>query len=206
MGESLCRSHPGQRCTAPAAERAARCRQDQALHLRRSARPERLSDRGVLGVDGDQLPRCGGALDELPADDQRLLVRERQQGTGLEGGERGPEADRPGDAVQHHIRLDAAHETLGVGGAERGLVHTEPLGLRRKSLDIATRGEADDAEPLRVRRDDVEGLRTDRPGRAEDDYSAHASHRTAGVRDQRAVFRMSMTKTIVSVPLIVPDP
>ena len=81
----------------------------------------------MLGVDRDDLPRLGERLDQRAADDQRLLVGERQRAARLQGGEGGREADRAGDAVQHGV---------AVGGGELG----GRLGARRGSRAAARAG------------------------------------------------------------------
>ena len=91
----------------------------------RVARAQRLGDRGVLGVDRDDLARLRDRGHEIAADDQRLLVREREGAAGLERGERGAEPHGAGDAVEHHVGLDVAHELLGLVGAERGVLDPE---------------------------------------------------------------------------------
>ena len=68
----------------PAAERSAAGRQDQPAHLVRRAAAQALGQRRVLGVDRHDLAGLGGGLDQRAADDQRLLVGQRERGAGLE--------------------------------------------------------------------------------------------------------------------------
>ena len=74
--------------------------------LRTSARVaagQRLEERGVLGVDRDDLAGLGERLDQRAADDQRLLVGQGQGPARLEGGQGRGEADGAGDAVEHGV-------------------------------------------------------------------------------------------------------
>ena len=76
------------------AERTAGCREHQPAHLAVLARAQRLRDRRVLGVDGDDLPGPRRRCHQLAADDERLLVGEREGGSGLEH-RQGRARDRP---------------------------------------------------------------------------------------------------------------
>ena len=78
-GERLLRRHVGELgARAPAERSAARCH-DEPAHLLGATATQALRDRGVLDVDGHDLPRCGDGLDERAADDERLLVGERER-------------------------------------------------------------------------------------------------------------------------------
>ncbi len=139
----------------------------------RVARAQRLGDRGVLGVDGDDLARLRDRGHEIAADDQGLLVREREGAAALECGERRAEAHGAGDAVEHHVGLDIAHELLGLVGAERGELDLELLGLRLHRLAMRTGRQPDHLETPRIRADHLESLSADRAGGTEDDDAAH---------------------------------
>ncbi|GAA3136803.1 hypothetical protein GCM10020001_069170 [Nonomuraea salmonea] len=146
-------------------------------------RPQALLQGGVLGVDGQDLARRGQPLDQWPADDQGLLVGQREQAARLEGDQGGGQAERAGDAVEHHVALPARHLGHPVGAAEhdrldavglqrlaqrghgRGVGHRHRLDaeLRRlpgQQVDPATScRQRRDAETAGVGGDDVEGLR-----------------------------------------------
>ncbi len=136
-----------------------------------TAAAQALRQRAVLGVDRARSdPGLARAVHDRAADDQRLLVGQRQDVAGLEGGQRGPQPDRAGDAVEHHVALEARRPRWTPprrGRRSRG----ELLDLRRRTGRRCPPpgGEADDPEPVRVRAHDVEGLRADRAGRAEHD-------------------------------------
>ena len=66
----------------------------------------------------------------------------------LERGERGRETHRAGDAVEHDVGLDVAHELLGLVGAERGVLDAELRGLRLERARFEPAGEPDDLEPV----------------------------------------------------------
>ena len=212
-----------------AAEGSTGCRQHEPAHLGVLAGAQRLRDRRVLGVDGDDLagPRDRG--DQLTAHDQGLLVRERERAAGLERSERRAETDGPGDAVEHDVGIDIAHQLLGLVGAERGVLDLEVLGLRVEGGAVGAGGETDDLEAPRVGADHLESLGADRAGGSEDDDAAHevmlvtsAATTLRTGRRGRARFsycaagaapcapRMSTTKTSVSpfrsVSLISPSP
>ena len=122
----------GELVAAAAAERPARRGEHEAAHLVVGARAQRLRDRRVLGVDGHDLARAREAGHEVAADDERLLVGERERGAALERRERRRQADRPGDAVQHDVGVDVAHELHGLVDADRGVLDAE---LRRLRLE-----------------------------------------------------------------------
>ena len=179
-----------QRLSAATAERAAGCRQHESPHLVARAAAQRLGDRGVLRVDRDDLPRARDRRDEVAADDQRLLVREREGAAHLERGEGRAQSDRAGDAVEHDVRLDVAHQLLGLDGAERGVLDVEFLGLSAELLPIGSGCQPDDLEPPRVGADDLERLSADRTGGAEDEHATHrASLAAAAAPRHRAARR-----------------
>jgi hypothetical protein len=69
-----------------------------------------------------------------------------------------------GDAVQHDVRVDVAHELHGLVDADRGVLDPELRGLLLETRTIRAHGEPDDLEPARVGADDVERLGADRTG------------------------------------------
>ena len=105
----------------------------------------------------------------------------------------GPEPGRADDRVEHEVGAglgDEPHEPLGpgehlavgprlggarggVGVAERDPVDAVRARLRDQRLVRALGGEADELERLGRARDDVERLRADRAGRAEDQEPLH---------------------------------
>ena len=88
---------------AAAAERPAAGGEHQAAHLVGGAAAQALRQRAVLGVDRDDLARLGPRGHDRAADDQRLLVGQRQGAAGVERGERRPQPERTVDAVEHHV-------------------------------------------------------------------------------------------------------
>ena len=116
----------------PASERAARAGEHDALEVLAPLAAHRHRERGVLGVDGQQPLRL--ALDEvgheLAADDEALLVRERERLARLQRRERGRQPGRADERVQHHVGLGLAREALGrVGTLDR----SRPRAPRRSS-------------------------------------------------------------------------
>ncbi len=198
------------------AERAAGRGDDEPRHLVEPAAAQALGQRRVLGVDGDDAvggtgsAAAGGAggLDhERPADDERLLVGQRQGRAGAERGQGGTQADRAGHAVEDDVGavpgdLDdavlAAHDLgdapavgeHGDGGGELvddvlardgdGL-DAELDGLAGEQVDVATaRGERDHPEPVGGAADDVDRLGADRPRGPEQHDVSHAPIITDG--------------------------
>ena len=130
----------------------------------------------------------GGGDDEVAADDQRLLVGERDRGAGLSAARVGPEPDGAGDAVDapgrrrcrassttpaspvEHLevrdgRLAASAAAAGRPGRRAGTPWASRL--RRERRPVAAGGEPDDLEAIGVCRDDLQRLGADRPGRPE---------------------------------------
>ena len=183
--------------------------------LRTSARlaaGQRLEERGVLGVDGDDLAGRGEGLDQRAADDQRLLVGQGQHPARLQRGQGRGEADGAGDAVEHGVaggggqlggrvgpgqdlgqrlaRAVAAASAVAQGG-HRVLArdgdggHPQPVRLLGEQLDPAAgRGERGHPEAVGVAQHDVDGLGADRSGRAEDHDVTRAA-RAVGVAGGR---------------------
>ncbi len=105
-----------------------------------------LRDRGVLGVDGNDLAGRGQPGDQRPAHDQGLLVRQREHPAGLERGERGGEPAEPGHRVQHHVGRPGRDLGHGVRArqhrwaAARLLALAGPAGERRQGVPHLTGG------------------------------------------------------------------
>ena len=102
----------------------------------------------MLGVDRNDLTRPRARGDEVAADDERLLVGEREGAAGLERGERRAEPDGSGDAVQDDVGLDIPHELLRLVGAERGVLDAELGRLRVESRAVRPGREPDDLEAI----------------------------------------------------------
>ena len=160
----------------------------------------------MFGVDGQKPLRL--ALDEihheLSADDEALLVGEREGLAALEGGQRGTEAgcthkrvhDDVGIGVpREHFRcvrtgeyLDARDRSQAPPQLDgRGLVRhrhvrgNELADLSRQEFEIvACRREPDDLEPVGVAPDDVQRLGSDRACGSEHDERAHIFKGTPG--------------------------
>ena len=107
--------------------------------LGRAPGAQALPDRGVLGVDGDDLAAARGARlgDDRPGRDQALLVRERETLARLQRGERRRQPREPDDRVEHDVGVGQRGElgehardrrrTRGPGRRER---RTRPPGAR----------------------------------------------------------------------------
>ena len=194
-----------------AAERAAARRQHQPTYLLGAAATQALRQRRVLRVDGHDLARSSPIGDQGSADDERFLVGQGQRAAGVEGGQRGFEADRAGHRVEDDItgprgdlgrRVGSGEDlredvvpgapslTLGLGvegqlqvrGRTRlrdgDHLDAELQRLRGEQLDTrSAAGEADHAEALRVAPNNVQRLRADRAGGAEQHEVAAAGHR-----------------------------
>ena len=173
MRERLGGRHVRQRSPVATAEGTTGCRQHEPPDLFGRARAQRLRDRGVLGVDGHDLTGLGARRHEIAADDERLLVGERERAPALERGEGRAEPDGSGDAVEHDVGLDVADELLGLVRTERGVLDVELLGLRGDELPVGSGGEAYDLEAAGVGPDDVERLRADGAGGTEDEDATH---------------------------------
>ncbi len=177
MGECLLRSHVAQGLASPPAKRATGCREHQPSNLARVPRAKRLSDRRVLGVDGHKLPRASEAGDKLTADNEALLVRERERLARLERGQRRCKADRPGDAVEHDIGLDIPCQLSSFLGSDARVLNAELCRLGGQKLSVRARAETDHSEAIGIVAHHLERLNPDRPRRAEDHDAAHAATR-----------------------------
>ena len=179
----------------PAAEGAARGRDDQSADLGMGAGPQRLPDGGMLRVDGIDLVIAHlRAEKQVTACDDRFLVGERQLRASPQRRNGWFESARACDAVQHQV---------GTGTGD-GVDRLRPgLNLRVPSSDLleclmqrrngglviyghlrhmmtcdllcqkphmrASGGQTGDGEPLRMPTDDIQTLRADRTGRSEND-------------------------------------
>ena len=156
---------------------------------------------------------CGERGDELAADDQRLLVGEREVDPLAQRRDRRKQSRRADDPVQHQVALalgdqpdDAVgpgqHLTAGprlarprgrVGVGHRDLADAVAAGLLEQRLPRARGAQRDDRELGRAR-DHVEGLAADRPGRAEDrDASGHSIQSRRSARRARARARPALS-------------
>jgi hypothetical protein len=159
--------------------------------------------RGVLGVDGDQL-RAGGLRQrghELTADDERLLVGQRDVDALGERDDRRAEPGRADDRVEHQVGLglgDEPYEPLRtgehlpigprlartrgrVGVGEGDAAHAVAARLLDERLVRRAGGQADQLELARCALDHVERLRADRARGAQDEEPPHGSPLWQGV-------------------------
>lgn len=181
----------------------------------------------MLGVDRDDLPRLGERLDQRAADDERLLVGEREGAARFERGEGGREPDRPGDAVEYGVTLGGGElcgricsgEDLGqrlpapvplaqglpqrrydVLAGDRDGTYPKPPRLLRQQPDPPARGgEPAHPEPAGIALHEVDGLRTDRPGGSQDHHVPWPV-RGHGIEDK---MRISEGRWTVTHPSIV---
>ena len=169
-----------------AAEGAAGRREREPVDGARPLAGDQLVQRGVLGVDRDQL-RAGGLRQghhQLAAHDERLLVGQRDVDPLGERDDRRTEAGRPDDRVEHEVGAglgDEPHQPLGpgehlaagpgLGGARRGVgvAERDPrdavrAGLRRRAPRASARPTARRARrpPARVRRRRAPACRSSR--------------------------------------------
>ena len=86
--------HVASSVAAPAAERPSAGGEHQPLDLAAAPAAQALGQRRVLGVDGHDLPRRRGPRHERAPDDQRLLVRQREDAAGAQGRQRRRQTDR----------------------------------------------------------------------------------------------------------------
>ena len=183
-----------------AAERPAGRRQPDAGDIAGVLAQVALEDRRVLGVDRQQLSRLGEPRDELAADDERLLVGERERLVGRERGDRGAQTGSAHERVEHDVGLGAGRELddrLGAGldprngspaatlararsaaasGRERDARHAELARLREQELVARVCARAHDLDLVGVRRGDFERLAPDRAGRAENRDAKPVGH------------------------------
>ena len=166
-----------------------------------------LEERAVLGVDRKNL--CTGTFrggdQELAGGDDQLFVGNGYSNAALDARKDGVEGDRPVGGRDHDVRaaLGGGHgkadstvhdarrrgefgaQTLCIVGASAG----DDLGLKAPHLveqfpDAPAGCKGDDAEAIGVARDDVEGLRSNRPGRAENRNLLRHGPRPFAARDR----------------------
>ena len=147
------------------AEGTAAGREDESPDLVPRHVSEELERRRVLAVDRQQQPsaprpRVAG---ELACGDEALLVRERERDAALERPERRVDAGEADDRVEDDVRLGLL-EHLGRIAAD--------LSHRREAVDRRrARGRGDQLE-IRIRRDDLERLASDRAASRREPLSA----------------------------------
>ena len=153
------------------------------------AGPEALVERRVLAVDGDDLPGTAVAhrRHHRTAGDEALLVGEREALAVLERGERGRQAGEADHRVEDDVdlgeRRQLGEHVRGIGTEARRVEgNAELRGLGLQQLAVARRSERDDLVLVAVVADDVERLRADRTGRAEDRDAAHQTGLARAVR------------------------
>jgi hypothetical protein len=175
------------------AEGAARGGDHERRQLLARQLAEALLEGGVFGVDRQDRPTSPprGGKHELAARHEALLVREGEVEAPLErveaglepgGADHGVEHDRRAGGVdQLDERARAAQDRpaeLGRGTLSGGRIgqrqHLGSRGARGRdeTLDVRARGQRDDLEVI-MRGDDVQCLRPDRAGRAEDGDALH---------------------------------
>ena len=181
------------------AKRTARRREHEPVDGAGALAGDQLVQRGVLGVDGQDLGArgLGERHHELAADDERLLVGEREIDALAERRDRRAEPGRADEGVQDEVGgglHDEPHETLGPG---EHLAVGPRLGRARGGVGIGE-GDAIDAMLARLRDErlpralgrqpdelevvgaleDLERLGSDRAGRPQDEQAA--GHRRRG--------------------------
>jgi hypothetical protein len=179
--QRLLRSDVGELVTRTAAERTAAGGDEQASDVLDALASQGLRERGVLAVDRHDLAGLGRVGDELAADDERLLVGERERGSRVEGGERGLETDRSRHPVEDDVtrrarRLDGC---LRTGHQPRdpvvtlGVAASLSLGVERE-LDILRRARLGDCHQrdLMLERLPGQQRRIVATGRQRDDLEA----------------------------------
>ena len=186
-----------------AAERAAGGGDDQLLDHAGRLAGQQVVQRGVLGVDRDELGagRLGERGHELAADDERLLVGERHVDALGERHDRGPEAGGADDRVEHQVGVglgDELHEPLRAGqhlarrstprrrarrrrgrparcGSRRARAPARPAPRGRAPADSPT---SSNASPARATTSSA--CVPIEPGRAEDEEPLHPAHCGSG--------------------------
>ena len=149
-----------------AAERAARGRDHERVHLLRLPPLEALQRRRVLAVDREQRAAAAGARRsrERAGRHEALLVRERERDAALQRPEGRADPGEADDRVEDDVRLGPL-EQLG-----RVAAH---LGQRREPVDRRRARRGRDELELRVRSDDLEGLAADGAGGSEQCEAGH---------------------------------
>ena len=135
-----------------AAERAARGGQHELVDGARPLAGQQLVQRRVLGVDRDErgAGRLGQRGDELAADDQRLLVGQREVDALAERGDRRPEAGRADERVEDEVGAGARRRARRAPAAPASTSPSGPrLGRAGGRVGVGQR-DALDAEALRL--------------------------------------------------------
>ena len=168
--------------TRVAAERPSARGEDQAPDLVGRAGPQRLVERGVLAVDGNDLARATRACgrDHRATGDQALLVGKRKALAVDERGDRRRKSGEADDRVQHDIGVGVRGELgerVRIAGARTRVFdgNTELDALRFEELGVATGSERHHLVAVAMVPDDFERLGADGTGGAEDDDFAHVS-------------------------------
>ena len=180
MCERLLGRDVGELVARASAERAARAREDERVHLLPLSALETLGERGVLGVHREDASAAAAHRGErqLAGGDEALLVREREVDAVLERPEGGVNAGEPDDGVQHDVWL-CPLEQLGEIAAD----------LLQRGVDVVERRRAGGhgaERELRVRCDDLDRLTPDRAGGAEEGDALHAISVGTGARPTAA--------------------
>ena len=147
MRQRVCCRHVGQFGSCATPERSPARGQHELADLRLPASAQALGECRVLGVDRHDLPGLGSSQDQRPADDQGLLVGQRQRRTGGQGSQCRPQAHRAGDGVEHDVALQRG-DLLGrvrsdddARQRELAVLIAATLGLGVQSqLDVLCRG------------------------------------------------------------------
>ena len=178
----------------PGAERAAGCREVDALDGVVAGAEQALEDGGVFGVDRQDGAAvfARGLRDDGAGGHEGLFVGEGHDLAGPEGGEGGPQAAEPdhgADDDVHAVHADQVAEAVDAGpdlgpaglqdvceGLVAGFVADDDVGrvkldgLLGEQVHAAAGGEEDDLEQVAVLADDVQRLGADGSGGSEDSY------------------------------------
>ena len=161
----------------PAAERPAARGQHQPAYLVGRAAAQALRQRAVLGVDRHDLAGLGAVDDQGAADDQALLVGQRERVAGVERGQGGPQPDRTGDRVEHHVARPAGSLAWTPPPPVRGTPARTRPPAARTARGCSRPRSARHPEPVGVGAHDVQRLGADRSGRPEHhDVTHHTGH------------------------------
>ena len=127
------------------AERSAARGQHDARHFGRATRAQALPDRGVFGVDGDDLSPARGARlrDDRSGRDQALLVREGEALAGLQRGHRHGQSREADDGVQDDVGFRQRRQL----GQRTGFVGARAHVSRGTSNSAAWRANSSESRP-----------------------------------------------------------
>ena len=180
VGEGLLGRDVVELVSRSAAERAARGREDERVHLLIGAALQALKGRGVLAVHGEQ-PASSPLLRrqrEVAGSDEALLVGEREVDAALERPERDGQAGEADDRVQ---------DDIGLGPLEQLRQVAARLGERREAVDRRRAGCGGHELELGVGLDDLERLAADRAGGADQGDTLHGDSITGRFRSSSLV-------------------